>query len=153
MNNVPYVDYNQEIKVATDAVCIVTEGNEFENDEKYILLIKREYEPFKNHWAIPGGFLKNNEELPDCALRELSEETNIDTSNLEPIEIGTFGKIGRDPRKRIISVAFLIKLENRSEVRKANETLEVKWIKLKDLSEYKLAFDHKDIIDKALNLL
>lgn len=143
-----YTDYSQEIKVATDAVCIANE-----NSEKYILLIKREYEPFKNSWAIPGGFLHNDEELWEGALRELSEETNIGTSTLQPKEVGIFGKIGRDPRKRIISVAYLIQLEKRAEVSKANETLDVKWININELDEIKLAFDHKDIIDKALKLL
>lgn len=146
--NKPFVDYTQEIKVATDAVCIATHEG-----EKYILLIKREYEPYKNHWAIPGGFLHNDEELADGALRELAEETNIDTSLLTPKEIGVFGKIGRDPRKRIISVAYLIELDHLAPVHEANETLEVKWIKLSELNDIELAFDHKEIIQRALTFI
>jgi 8-oxo-dGTP diphosphatase len=143
-----FVDYKQEIKVATDCVCIATKDN-----KKYILLMMREYEPFKGSWAIPGGFLQNDEELFEGALRELKEETNIDTSNFETKELGVFGKVGRDPRKRIISVAYLVQVNELLPISKANESLEVKWVPLDELDTITLAFDHKDIVAKALEMI
>lgn len=137
----------QEIKVATDAVCIAkSEG------EEYILLIKRQYEPFIGNWALPGGFLQNNEELKDCAIRELKEETNIDHEITDIKQVGIYGAVMRDPRKRVISVAYLIQLDYLPKVSIANETLEVKWINLKELPSIQLAFDHGQIVDDALKV-
>ncbi len=146
MNN--YVDYKQEIKVAVDSVCIATVNN-----ENFVLMIKRVYPPFKDSWALPGGFLLNTEELEEGVLRELNEETNLDTSDLNPIKIDVFGKVGRDPRRRIISVAYLIKLKELKDISLSNETTEVKWVPLKEIENYPLAFDHKEILQKALEIL
>lgn len=144
---IKYVDYKQEIKFAVDAVCIATvDGKE------HVLLMKRQYEPYKEHWAIPGGFLRNDEELYEAAVRELKEETNISADINDIEEIGIFAKVGRDPRRRIISVAFLIKLDNLADVSISNETLEVSWFATDELKELKLAFDHEEIIAKALGL-
>ncbi len=148
MENKTFVDYRQEIKVAVDCVCIASQ-----NGEKFVLLMKRQYEPFKESWAIPGGFLQNDEELHEGALRELNEETNVDTSSFQTREIGTFGKIGRDPRKRIISVAFLVEVNELLPISTANESLDVRWVNLNELSSISLAFDHREIMDKALALL
>lgn len=145
MNN--YTEPNQEIKVAVDAVCKATV-----NGSDYYLFIKRQYEPFKDSWALPGGFIRSDEELDAACERELREETNIKDEFKSIKEIGVFGKVGRDPRKRIISVAFLLDLgqkENIPEVSVANETLEVKWIKKDELDLYTFAFDHKDVLEKS----
>lgn len=146
MNN--YIEPKQEIKVAVDAVCIARES-----DKRYILLIKREYEPFKDRWALPGGFLRTDEELEKGVLRELKEETNVDIQDLFPIQAGVFGKKGRDPRRRVISIAFLIKFESKRNISASNESLEVKWVNIEDLNSSNLAFDHKDIIEGALKYL
>lgn len=70
-----------------------------------ILLIKRKKHPFMNHWAIPGGFVNLDESLKEAAYRELQEETNVKNVILE--QLYTFGDVHRDPRMRVISVAYL----------------------------------------------
>ncbi len=69
-----------------------------------VLLIKRKNEPFRDKWAIPGGFVDYDEEIYTAAERELEEETNVKNIHLE--QIGTFGKVGRDPRGRTVSVVY-----------------------------------------------
>jgi 8-oxo-dGTP diphosphatase len=145
-----YTEPKQEIKVATDAVCVCTY-----NSVKYLLLIERQYDPYKNHWALPGGFLLSSEEIEEGMIRELREETNLN-ENFDDINfIGVFGKIGRDPRKRIISLAYKIDLGTKQdlpEVKPANESLNVEWVKLTSLGELQIAFDHEEIINKAVSL-
>lgn len=142
----------QQIKVAVDAVCI---SYNIKTNEKKVLLIKRQYEPFSGMWAIPGGFLNENEEMEDGALRELIEETDIALGEeVEPIQIGAYGKLNRDPRKRrIISVAFLFRLTETKPVRIADESLGVQWVDIIELNKENLAFDHYDILQDALKLL
>ena len=70
----------------------------------HVLLIKRGEHPFKNKWALPGGFLRPDETVEECALREIKEETNLEPISLLPI--GVFSKPDRDPRGRIVSNAF-----------------------------------------------
>ena len=69
-----------------------------------ILLIERKNEPFKDQWALPGGFIDIDEEIETAAYRELKEETSIE--NIELTQFKTYGKVGRDPRGRTISVIF-----------------------------------------------
>ncbi|TFE68563.1 NUDIX hydrolase [Methylacidiphilum sp. Yel] len=78
----------------------------FMPDTLHLLLIQRKNPPFQGMWALPGGFVEENEDLEEAALRELKEETNISASQL--VQIGAFGKPGRDPRGRVISIAFLL---------------------------------------------
>lgn len=139
-----YRDYSQEIKVAVDAVCIA---------EEKVLLIRRQYEPFAGKWALPGGFLRNDEEVEEGVVRELMEETGIEATlkASDCKEVGIFGKIGRDPRRRIISLVYRIDLKKAAPVHLRNEALEVAWHPVKDVVNGKLevAFDHKDIITAA----
>ena len=111
-----------------------------------ILLIKRLNEPFKDCWALPGGFVDENEDLEQAARRELFEETNIETD--EMTQIGTFGKPYRDPRGHMISVAYQTNLNENQKVKAKDDAKEVKWFSIKDLPE--LAFDHLEIINSIL---
>ena len=112
-----------------------------------VLLIRRKNPPFKGLWALPGGFLEMNETLEESALRELHEETNI--SDVELRQVATFGHPERDPRGRVITVAYvgIIKSE-RQEVVAGSDAAEVAWFPILDLPQ--LAFDHSKIIEKAL---
>jgi len=138
----------QELKVAVDIVVISKE-----KDEKYLLLIKRKYTPFEGKWAIPGGFVNNHEELEEAALRELKEETGF-TKVKELVQVETFGKVNRDPRKRVISIVYLIISEDKPALKPSkgedNDTTEAKWFKLAEIP-YPLAFDHDQIVKKTLN--
>ncbi|MDX9697897.1 MAG: NUDIX hydrolase [Bacteroidales bacterium] len=112
-----------------------------------ILLIKRKFEPFKDHWALPGGFVDIDEELDQAAYRELDEETSLADIKLEQFK--TFGKIGRDPRGRTISVVYFGFIsENQKHLTKANDDAsETKWFSIMSLPD--LAFDHLEIINEA----
>ena len=131
--------YVSKIFVTVDVLVINKKTNE-------ILLIKRLKEPFKNCWALPGGFVDENEDLEKAARRELFEETNIETN--EMIQIGTFGKPYRDPRGHMISVAYQTNLIESQKVKAKDDAKEVKWFSIKDLPE--LAFDHLEIINSIL---
>ena len=111
-----------------------------------ILLIKRLNEPFKDCWALPGGFVDENEDLEQAARRELYEETNIETE--EMIQIGAFGTPNRDPRGHMISVAYQTDLIDNQIVKAKDDAKETKWFSLNDLPD--LAFDHLEIINSIL---
>lgn len=131
--------YVSKIFVTVDVLVINKKTEE-------ILLIKRLNEPFKDCWALPGGFVDENEDLEQAARRELFEETNIETD--EMTQIGTFGKPYRDPRGHMISVAYQTNLIESQKVKAKDDAKEVKWFSIKDLPE--LAFDHLEIINSIL---
>lgn len=111
-----------------------------------LLLIKRANEPFKEHWALPGGFVDQNEDLKDAAIRELFEETTINITEL--IQIGAFGKPFRDPRSHVVSVAYFGVVPDDTTAIAADDAKEVGWYSIKALP--KLAFDHEEIVTLAL---
>lgn len=129
------------MKLTVDAVVFG-----YVEDDLKILLIKRKYEPFSNCWALPGGFVSNNESLESAVLRELKEETSIENIYLE--QLYTFGNIDRDPRERIVSVAYygLVKPE-KFIISATTDASDVKWFSVNEIPD--IAFDHKVIIDKA----
>lgn len=115
-----------------------------------LLLIRRGSDPFKGHWALPGGFVDMGEDLETAALRELEEETGVKDLFVE--QLFTFGKPGRDPRGRVISVAYfsLVNLQDHPAVA-ASDADKAEWFSIDELPD--LAFDHADIIDIANNRL
>lgn len=115
-----------------------------------ILLIKRELEPFKDKWAIPGGFVLEGETLEQAAKRELSEETNVKDIYLE--QLYSFGDPNRDPRGWVITIAYyaLISSDNLN-ILASTDAKDVKWFSVNKLPE--LAFDHDKILQTALNRL
>jgi len=115
---------------------------EKEKDIK-ILLIKRKHEPFKGMWALPGGFVDENEDLPDAALRELKEETGIENAKL--LQIGTFGKPGRDPRGHTVAVVYLAKVNENIVFNAGDDAAEANWFFFGKIPN--LAFDHNEIVD------
>jgi len=138
---------SSSIKVAVDAIVF----GYSKQDGVSILLIQRKYEPYKGHWAIPGGFLLNEESLEEGVERELFEETGIKVNYLE--QLYTFGEPGRDPRQRIISVAYfgLVKTSQYQELKASTDAENAKWFSIKKLPQ--LAFDHKEILSVAINRL
>ncbi len=122
--------------------------DKIEKDLK-ILLIQRKYKPFKNTWALPGGFVGDKESLEEAALRELKEESGFkDDPFLE--QLYTFGQVERDPRGRIISVAYY-GLVNTTELTASTDAIDAKWLSINNLPV--LAFDHLEIINKGLERL
>ena len=122
----------------------------FDDADLKLLLVKRKVEPFKGQWALPGGFVTLNEGLEDAVRRELVEETGITRLYLE--QLFTFGDPNRDPRERVISIAYyaLVKLADH-QVKAASDALEVAWFPVAEPP--KLAFDHERIVDVALRRL
>ena len=115
-----------------------------------VLLIRRDLEPFAGKWALPGGFVRVDETVDDAARRELSEETGLGRVYLE--QLYTFGALGRDPRERVVSVAYyaLVNLADHR-VRAATDAREAAWFAVSDLPP--LAFDHDAIVEAALSRL
>jgi 8-oxo-dGTP diphosphatase len=115
-----------------------------------VLLVKRGIEPFAGAWALPGGFVHMEESLDDAALRELKEETGVEKLFLE--QLYTFGEPGRDPRGRVVSVAYyaLVKLAEHK-VQAATDASGAAWFPVWDLPT--LAFDHDRIVAAALERL
>ena len=115
-----------------------------------VLLVKRGVPPFEGQYAIPGGFIRGDESLEEAALRELHEETGVRNVFLE--QLYTFGDPKRDPRGRVITVAYyaLIASDKLSLVAGA-DAAEAQWFPASSFSP--LAFDHKSILDYALERL
>ena len=112
-----------------------------------LLLLKRKNEPFQNQWALPGGFVEIDEQGIEAVKREVKEECNLDVNPL--IEIGCFDQVDRDPRGRVITLAFLCEIGNTTNLPKAgSDASEIAWFPFSTLP--KLAFDHSRIIVQAL---
>ena len=119
----------------------------FEKKAK-LLLIRRKNEPFKGQWALPGGFVDIDEELEDAAARELEEETGLSGIRLE--QMRTFGKVGRDPRGRQITVVFVgVAAQGRTDISAGDDAAEAKWFDLDELPG-ELAFDHDEVTRFAI---
>ncbi len=121
------------------------------DEELKVLLIQRKAAPFKDSWALPGGFVSMDESLDEAALRELKEETNISDIHLE--QFYTFGEPKRDLRTRVITVAYfaLISSDKIPEPKAATDAADVSWFSIHHLPP--LAFDHRLIIEYALERL
>jgi len=130
--------------VTTDCVIFGFDGNYLK-----ILLVKRGVDPYAGCWALPGGFLKPDETVEECAARELREETNLQTELLQPF--GVFSKPDRDPRERVMTIPFLALVKYSPNVKGGDDAREARWFDIDAMPE--LAFDHKEIFKKAIQQL
>lgn len=121
-----------------------------DEDDLKVMLIQRGVDPYRGMWAIPGGFVRVDESLDSAARRELEEETGIQDVFLE--QLYTFGDVDRDPRERVVSVAYyaLTNLIGHM-VDARTDASNAAWFALSDLPE--LPFDHAAILDAALERL
>ena len=129
--------------VTTDAIVVAREDGIFK-----ILLIRRQKDPFKGRWALPGGFINMDETLQDACRRELREETGIITSELRLL--GIYDAIDRDPRGRTISAVYYTILPACLQPEAGDDAIHAGWIPLGKLPP--LAFDHEKIIGDFLGL-
>lgn len=120
-----------------------------QDDDLKVLLVKRNIEPFKGKWAIPGGFVRIDESLEEAAIRELQEETGVSNVYLE--QLYTFGGSGRDPRGNIVTVSyFALTPRNKIDIDETNAQSPT-FRSVKKLPD--TAFDHNRIINYALGRL
>ncbi|MDF2382070.1 NUDIX hydrolase [Nostoc ellipsosporum NOK] len=135
------------IKVAVDAIVF----GYSRQDGVSVLLVQRKYEPYRNSWALPGGFVLEKESLEEAVKRELSEETGIRVQYLE--QLYSFGDPGRDPRQRIISIAYwgLVKTSQFTQLRASTDAQNAAWFNIKSLPQ--LAFDHRTIVQTGIERL
>ena len=117
-----------------------------DDEDLKVLLIRRDLPPFEDKWALPGGFVRLDETLDEAARRELQEETSLERVFLE--QLYTFGGIDRDPRERVITVAYyaLVRLSDHR-VQAATDARDAVWFAMDDLPS--LAFDHDQILETA----
>src|SRR4051812_47868982 len=119
----------------------------FDDGELKVLLIQRDIEPFKGRWALPGGFVHMDESLEDAARRELQEEAGLSGIYLE--QLYTFGDIHRDPRERVVSVAYygLVALD-RYTLKASTDARNAAWFCISELPS--LPFDHEQILHTGI---
>lgn len=120
----------------------------FDGMKLQVLLIERGGEPYKGRWAFPGGFVKMYETVDEGAKRELKEETNLEPDYIE--QFHCFSDPNRDPRERVISIAFLA-LVKTAEVKGGDDAAQARWFALDDIPQ--LAFDHESILRLAMSKL
>ena len=133
------------MQVAVDIVIFTIQSGELR-----VLLIKRGIAPFAGKFAIPGGFVLEDESLDQAALRELKEETGVGDVYLE--QLYSFGDPGRDPRGRVITVAYYALISgDRSPLVAGTDAADAQWCAVRELPH--LAFDHRKILDYALERL
>lgn len=119
-------------------------------EQLQVLLVKRKHWPFEGMWALPGGFVHMDESLEEAARRELEEETGVRDVYLE--QLYTFGDPDRDPRTRVITVAyFALVSSDRLKLRAATDAADVDWFPA--TGPLPLAFDHADILSYAVTRL
>ena len=135
------MNYTPKIFVTVDVVLFRKMNSSYE-----ILLIQRLNDPFKDYWALPGGFVDENEDLETAAKRELFEETDIQLFQVKQIK--AYGNPNRDPRHHTISVAFIGEIDSLAEAKAKDDAKEVKWFAVDELPA--LAFDHAEIIRDAI---
>jgi 8-oxo-dGTP diphosphatase len=129
------------MKLAVDIV--VQRGHDF-------LFIRRKFPPFEGELALPGGFVEDNETCEAAAVRELAEETGVRVEEKQLRLIGVFSKPKRDPRQRVISVAYHVVIPLGTEAHAGDDAASLIWIKKSDWLNEPLAFDHAWIVEAAL---
>ena len=136
--------YTYEFPRAAVTVDCVVFG--LDETELKVMLIQRDIAPFEGKWALPGGFVRLDETVEEAARRELHEETGLEKVFLE--QLYTFGDLERDPRERVITVAWyaLVRLSDHR-VKAATDARDAAWFGMHDLPQ--LAFDHDRILDTA----
>ncbi|WP_338602644.1 NUDIX hydrolase [Saccharopolyspora sp. SCSIO 74807] len=114
----------------------------------HVLLIRRGWDPFAGCWALPGGYVDAGERFADAARRELREETGLAAEHL--IRVGVYDEPHRDPRGRVISVAYTARLSTMPQARAGDDARDAQWVPVTQALTSPLAFDHTDIVRDAL---
>ena len=141
--------------VAVDVVCLTIKDSLL-----HVLLVKRGEPPFRGRWALPGGFVRvgkgadRGESLDQALARELEEETGLSINEVYTEQLGAFGDPDRDPRMRVISVAYyaLVRAALVPLIRAGGDVSHTRWFSVAELTQGEsLAFDHTDILQATLD--
>jgi 8-oxo-dGTP diphosphatase len=133
-----------QLRLAVDLVILTVRA-----DRLHVLLIERGKAPFRGQSALPGGFLRADEDLREAAERELSEETGLDGGALHLEQLATYGAPDRDPRSRVVSVAYLAIAPDLPIPTAGSDARSARWATVDEVRGT-LAFDHDDILDDAV---
>jgi 8-oxo-dGTP diphosphatase len=133
------------VAVAVDLVVLTlrTEG-------LCVLLVRRGVEPYPGRWALPGGFVRPDEDLPEAAARELGEETGLRDMPVHLEQLATYGAPRRDPRMRVVSVVYLALGPDLPDPVAGTDAAVARWVPADSVSRKKLAFDHERIYRDGL---
>lgn len=136
-----------EIAVTVDAVIFTSRDG-----KPMLVMVQRGNEPFLGSWALPGGFVETDEDLPDAASRELREETGLTIPASALIQLGAYGTPGRDPRMRIVSIVFWAYRADLDDPIAGSDAASSCLVPLDEtLAEgFDLAFDHRQIVRDAV---
>lgn len=115
-----------------------------------VLLVQRADYPYRGCWALPGGFVNHDEDLEAAARRELAEETGLEEPAGHFEQLGTYGTVGRDPRMRVIDIAYLAMLPHLPEATAGSDAAQARWWRVDEIEDGMLAFDHDQILADGL---
>jgi ADP-ribose pyrophosphatase YjhB (NUDIX family) len=132
------------LRLAVDLAILTVRENALQ-----VLVITRAHDPFRGRPALPGGFLRENEDIPDAAVRELAEETGLDGTRLHLEQLKAYGEPGRDPRGRVVSVAFLAIMPDLPLPTAGSDASSAAWAPVEKVRGT-LSFDHDQILDEAV---
>jgi 8-oxo-dGTP diphosphatase len=132
------------LRLTVDLAILTVRDNQLQ-----VLVIERANEPFMGRLALPGGFLREGENLHEAATRELAEETSLDGSALHLEQLVTFGAPDRDPRGRVVSVAYLAIAPDLPIPTAGSDARSARWAPVGEMRD-SLAFDHGEILDEAV---
>lgn len=131
--------------VTADLVVLTLDG-----DTLCALLVRRGIEPFLDRWALPGGFVRPDEDLDTAARRELAEETGLVPGTVHIEQLAAYGSPARDPRMRVVTVAYLALAPDLPAPRAGTDAADARWAPVAELASESLAFDHDRILAEGL---
>ena len=131
--------------VTVDLVVLTLTG-----DELCALVVRRGVEPHRGEWALPGGFVRVDEDLSDAARRELAEETGLAPGTVHIEQLAGYGAPDRDPRMRVVTVAYLALAPDLPTPSAGTDAAEARWAPVRSLAREHLAFDHDRILADGL---
>lgn len=136
------------IALSVDAVIFT-----IRDGKRMVVLVRRRNPPYQGAWALPGGMVEADEDLPEAAARELAEETGLEVPALMLTQLGAYGAPGRDPRMRVVSVVFWAMVPDLADPVGGSDAASAGLVPLDQAlsDDFKLAFDHDRILADALN--